>query len=146
MTTAPFDFAALDLASACDAPHEFELKHPQTEDGLGVFVSVVGVESATFQAYVRAEGNKARRKQFKGRGASEPVTIEDEEDSLLRAVVACMTGWRTVIDGKSEPVIYIAGDAKQFTETNAVAWLKQFRWAAQQINAATADLGNFMKG
>jgi hypothetical protein len=145
MTDQAFDFAALDLASACDTPHEFELKHPQTGDGLGVFISVVGAESATFQAYVRAEGNKARRKQFASRGKDEPVMVEEEEDTLLRAVVACVTGWRTVIDGESAPVIVWAGRKLEFTADTALKWLKQFRWAAQQINAATADLGNFIK-
>lgn len=145
MTTAPFDFAALDLASACDTPHEFEIKHPHTGEGTDVFVSVVGAESRTFQDYARAEGNKARRKMVKGRN-DEPQTIEEEEDTLLRAVAVCMKGWRTITDGKSEPVVVVAGDKWEFSQAKAVEWLKQFRWVAQQVNAATADLGNFIKG
>jgi hypothetical protein len=110
-----------------------------------VFVSVVGAESATFQKYVREEGNRARRRQFKNRGKDEPTLIEEEEETLLKAVVACMTGWRTVTDGESEPVIIWDKRKLEFSADTALKWIKQFRWVGQQVNAATADLGNFIK-
>jgi len=147
-TTAPFDFAALDLTAAADTPVEIEIKHPVSGDGLGVFVSVVGAESATFQTYLRAQANAARRKAFeasrKGK-QDEPTTVEQDEDDIIRAVAACMTGWRTVVDGISQPAIVWDGRSLEFSEHNACLWLKQFRWVRGQINEATADMGNFIK-
>ena len=146
MDTKAFDFAALDLAEAADKPFEFEIKHPESGDGLGVFVSVVGAESATFQAYIRAEGNKARRRQFEQqrKGREEPMTLEEEEETILRALAACMTGWRSVIDGQDEPVIMWGGNRLQFSTDAAIKWLKQFRWVREQVNKATADIANFI--
>lgn len=147
MTAKPFDLASLDLAQACDNPYEFELEHPATGDGLGIFLSVVGAESATFQAFVRAEGNKARRRRMESerRGKDEPVTIEAEESALISAVSACLTGWRTVTDGKSEPVIVWGDRRLEFTADNARDVLRHFRWMVPQVNKATGDLTHFIK-
>lgn len=142
-----FDFATLDLAQACDKPYEFELENPVTGDGLGVFVSVVGAESATFQAFVRTEGNKARKRRMEAerRGKDDPLLIEDEEAALVSAVAACMTSWRTVVDGKSEPVIVWGERRLEFTPDNARDVLRKFRWMIPQINKATGDLTHFIK-
>lgn len=143
-----FDFDTLDLLEATDKPFEFELVRPDTSEGIGVFVSVVGAESQTFQTYMREETNHTRREAFKAQRKGkdvEPSTAEEDEDRLLRAVAACMTGWRTVIDGKSEPVIVWAGDRLEFSRENAVRWMKRFRWVRAQVNEATADLTNFIK-
>ena len=142
-----FDFADLDISKAGDRPFEFEINHPQTEKGLGVFVSVVGAESNTFQSYMREEANKVREDAWRKRNskkADEMMTVEREEDFILAAIAHCMTGWRTEIEGKSEPIIFIAGERMEFNQANAVRWLKQFRWVRQQVNDATADLSNFI--
>lgn len=146
-TTDPFDFAALDLGVAMDKPCEFEITHPHTLEGLGVFVSVVGEESDTFRAYTRAMVNSARVDAFRkqrSKGAAEPRRAEEDEKVINEAIAACMTGWRTVIDGKSEPVILIGGERLEFSQANAIRWIDKFRWARQQVNDATADLGNFI--
>ncbi len=142
-----FDFATLDLTKACDNPYEFELEHPATGEGIGVFVSVVGAESATFQAFVRAEGNKARKRRMEAerRGKDEPLTIEEEEAALISAVAACITGWRTEVGGKSEPIIVWGERKLEFTPDNARDVLSKFRWMVPQINKATGDLTHFLK-
>lgn len=144
-----FDFNDLDLEVICDQPFEFELVHPDTEDGLGVFVSVVGTESATFQKFLRGEQNNARKEAFeaqrKGADADKPKPVEEDEDTLCRAIAAAMVGWRTVIDGESKPVITWGGKGIEFSQANAVLWLKKFKWARVQVNRQTGDLGNFTK-
>lgn len=144
-----FDFDELDLEALCDQPFEFELVHPQTEEGLGVFISVVGSESATFQKFLRAEQNRARKEAFeaqkKGGDAEKPKPVEDDEETICRAVAAAMTGWRTEINGESKPVINWGGKGLEFNQHNAVLWLRKFKWARLQINRQTGDLGNFIK-
>lgn len=143
----PFDFDALDLATAAETPYEFEVRHPDTGDGLGVFVSVIGAESETFQQYLRAEANALRRKAFesqrKGKGDG-PVMFEEEEETGLRALAMCVKGWRTVIDGKSESVIIVGGKRLEFGFDNVLVWLRKFRWVRGQINEETASLANFV--
>jgi len=118
-----------------------------TEKGLGVFVSVVGAESEKFQTYMRAEVNKARQDAYlkRNRKADAPVPFEEEEATITRAIAACITAWRTVVDGKSEPAIFNKGERIEFSEAAALKWLTQYPWVRKQINDATADLLNFIK-
>lgn len=148
MTKTAFDFASLDIATAAEQPFEFELKHPTEGNGLGVFVSVIGSESATFQAYLRREGNAARLRNFERQrkgGDDKPMTVEAEEEALIRALATCMTAWRTVIGGTSKPVIVWDGKELEFTQDNAAAWLTRFKFVRGQVNEATGELGNFIK-
>lgn len=142
------DLATLDLAKSADTPFEFELKHPESHEGLGIYVSVIGSESETFNTYMREKANAARLKGFEQqrRGKAEtPPTIEEEEGMVVDAIATCMTGWRTVKDGKSEATITCDGKALEFSKGNAVEVLRRFRWIRAQVNEATADLGNFIK-
>jgi len=142
------DFDSLDLATASEKPFELELKHPQTSNGLGVFVSVIGSESNTFQTYLRREANAARLRNFertrKGDG-DKPMTVEEEEKAMVGALAVCLTGWRTVKDGKSVPTVTWGGKEYEFTQEAAVEWLRKFKWVRGQINEATGDLANFIK-
>lgn len=145
MTNAAFNFQSLDLAAAAEKPHEFEVTHPESGEGLGVFLSVIGMESATFQRYVRDEGNRARERAFKERSKdAKPLTIDEEEDALIRALAVCVVGWRTEIDGKSEPVVLWGADKLECNRDNAAKVLRQFRWMREQVNAAASDIGNFI--
>lgn len=150
-TTNPpgFDFDSLDLAVASETPFEFELVHPESKQGLGVFVSVIGSESETFQAYIRREANAQRLKNFQRQrkgGDDKPTTIEEEEAALIEALAVCVKGWRTVINGESKPVIVWAGVELPFGRELAVKWLAKFKFIRAQVNEATGDLGNFIKG
>lgn len=154
MTAKPqaFDFSALDIASAADQPHEFELvfppTHPNEGEGIGVFVSVIGAESATFQRFIREEANRMQDEQWRKRRTNKPeppMSIEEQETKITEAIAHAVTGWRTVIDGKSEPVIYDAGNPIEFSRPACVQWLLKYSWVRDQINKATADLSNFIK-
>jgi len=140
-----FDFDELDIGAKADVPFELELVHPETRAGLGVFIAVVGSDGDTFQAYLREEDNRERRRAFDRRGKpDEPDTAEQREDRMLRALAACMKGWRTVIDGNSEAVIYWSGRKIEFSRDNAIKWMAKFRWVRGQINEATGNLQNFL--
>jgi hypothetical protein len=143
----PVDFDSLDMAQACEKPYEFELIHPQSKAPLGVFVAVVGPESAKFKERVRREINRDRRKEFeakrKGKEA-EPSTIEEDEAFSVSLVADLVTGWRTVTDGKSEPVVIWKGEKLDFNSDNLNRWLSHFPWVRLQINEAANDLGNFL--
>ena len=135
-----FDFATLDTATACETPFEFEIRRPDTGAGLGVFVSVIGMQGATMTAYARQEANAARIKAYEAErtGKALPVqTLEDDEESILKALAKCMTGWRTVIEGKSKPVIVVDGEEVPFSPAAALDWLRRFRWVREQVAAVS---------
>lgn len=141
------DFDTLDAGIASENPYEFELVHPASKEPLGVFISVVGPESAAFKNRVRREINRDRRRAFEAQRKNkptEPNTIEEDEEFSISLVVDLVTGWRTVKDGKSEPVIYWKGEKLEFNPDNLAKWLTHFAWVRVQVNEAASDLGNFL--
>lgn len=141
------DFAALDTAAASEKPYEFELVHPKSKKPLGVFISVVGPESAAFKNKVRKQINRDRIKAFQasrnGKGG-EPSTIEEDEAEGVTLISELVKGWRTVKDGKSESVIYWSEEKLAFSPEALTRWLTHFPWVREQINEAASDLGNFL--
>lgn len=144
----PFDFGGVNLAKIADEPQELELTHPGNGEPLGVFLSVRGYESETFKVLARRENNAARKREFEAaRKQREALrTIEDDEATGKRLTLALIAGWRTVIDGKSEPVIYNGGERVDFTPENAAWFLDQFDWVTKQVNEFASDVRNFTKG
>jgi len=146
--TDALDFDTLDTGAACEKPTEFQLNHPTTKKPLGVFLSVVGPESAAFKNKIRRQINLDRKKAFeaqrKNNGAIEPSTIEEDEVETVNLIAELVKGWRTDKDGKSEPVIYWKGDKLPFSAENLHRWLTHFPWVRDQINEFTKDIGNFL--
>lgn len=137
-----FDLASLDYVTACEQPYEFELVHPVEKTGLGIFFSVIGAESGTFQSYVRTETNAARQRAFDQRksGKETPSTVDEDEAAMIKALAVCIKGWRT---GK-KPVLLWSGRELEFTPENVVTVMRQFKWMREQVNEATGELGNFI--
>lgn len=143
------DFADMDVAAASETPFEFELKHPATHAPLGVFVSVFGPESAAFKAKIFADQNRERRRIFeqqrKGR-PPEPKTMEEDTAAAVKLIGTLVAGWRTVRDGKSEPVIVWGKERLECTTENVVRWLTHFSWVRKQVDEASGDIENFIAG
>jgi len=141
------DFDSLDTSSASEKAQEFELVHPASKKPLGVFLKVLGPESKAFKERVRREINRDRRRSFeaqrKGK-ASEPNTLEEDEAFGIELVADLVKGWRTVTDGKSEPVIQWGTEKLDFNPDNLKRWLTHFQWVIPQINDFTNELGNFL--
>lgn len=145
--TSILDFDSLDTAVASERAFELELTHPKTNALLGVFISIVGMESAEVKAEIRKDINRERVKEFQAaRNAKDaaPKTIEEQEAETVKLAIRVCKGWRTVIDGKSEPVITWKGEKLDFTPENLARWMSNFGWARLQIIGAASDLGNFM--
>lgn len=147
MTKEATDFDSLDSGAACEKSYEFELLHPTTDKPLGVFVSVLGPESGAFKNRVRKEVNRDRRRTFeaqrKGKNV-EPQLLEEDEEFGVSLLTEVVTGWRTVKDGKSEPVIYWKGEKLEFSKDNVGRWLMHFPWARKQISDESSKLENFL--
>lgn len=135
------DLASLSAKEACEKGFELELRHPVTNEPLGVFIGVVGSESEAFQQHVRKKANERLRKQFTAqrKGGDDAPTIEQAESDAIDLLVACTTSWRT----GDEPTIKHSGKSLEFNETN-VRFLYAERWIRAQVDEAVGDLGNFL--
>lgn len=146
--TDAIDFDSLDTGIASEKPHEFELVHPGNKKPLGVFLNVLGPDSKAHKERLRRQLNRDRRKEFeaarKNKGAVEPSTFEEDEAFGVDLFADLIVGWRTVTDGKSEPVIVWKGEKLDFNRDNLVRWVAHFQWVIPQIKDVTDDLGNFL--
>lgn len=145
---APIDFADLDAGTACETPFEFELAHPATKKPLGVFVSVIGMESDDQKTWFRQKLNRERRKDFEAKRKNQPLepnSFEEDEAETIEMCARLMRGWRTVLDGKSEPVIHWDKEKLEFNADNAARWLARFQWVRPQIIEEANAVGNYLK-
>ncbi len=143
-----FDFDGLDTRAACEMPYEFELNHPVTKAPLGVFISVIGSESQAISNRFRKAENDKRRKAFEAQrkpGSDAPKMLEEDEADTVSLTVDLVKGWRTVIDGKSEPVIHWKEEKLDFNADNARRWLTHFPWVRLQVIEEATEVGNFLK-
>jgi hypothetical protein len=82
--------------------------------------------------------------QRKGKHA-EPKLIEEDEADSISMCGDLMRGWRTVIEGKSEPVIYWGAEKLEFNDANVERWLANFRLGPPADHRSGGDVGNFLK-
>lgn len=123
------DLNDLDLSAAAERGYEFELRHPGTQAPLGMFVTVQGEDSDTYQAELRA----MQQRRLTGRQA--PRTVEQIDEQALDLLVLATIGWRGIQrDGSELPC----------TPENVRAVYRKFRWVREQVDAAVGDRANFL--
>lgn len=134
------DLSSIDTVAACNTGAEFQLKHPTTDDKLGVFITVVGKDSDIFREFQRKTFNRYMRDEALAKKKGKDVKIrsaEDLEDDSLDLLVACTLGWRNMVD---------AGQEVSFSPDEARRIYKKYPWIRDQVNEAVGDLELFMKG
>lgn len=136
------DLGELDTVKACNDGAEIELRHPVTKAPLGIFWTVLGKDSDAFREHVRDTINDdLRRARNKKRTGDEAQTVEMAEQRALELLLVCSRGWRT----GDQPVINLNGEQLTFSVSNAKRVLTAMPWVKDQIDAAIADLENFLK-
>lgn len=132
------DLSALDTVAACDKGARIELRHPVTNEPLGVFITVLGKDSQAFRDHLRASINERLRREAlaKRRGRDlEPMTVEVGEAEGIDLLVVCTVGW--------EGVTY-KGQPLEFNVPNARTLYADLPWVRKQVDEAIGDLENFM--
>lgn len=144
MTKKTFDLANMDTVAACNEGSEIELRHPVTNEPLGIFWTVYGVHSDTYREYWREIANERIRKEEmakkRGRG-SEILTAESVEEQGIDFLTVCSKGWRT----GDKPTITLRNEELAFNVPNVKKVLSGFPWVRKQIDEGISDLENFMK-
>lgn len=144
MSKKAFDLGSIDTVAACNKGAEIELRHPATNEPLGIFWTVLGTDSDAFREYTKESLNDRIRKEAlaKKRGRDVEVrTIEDSEQDTINLLTVCSTGWRSI----DKPTIAFKGEELQFNVANVKRVLTELPWIRRQIDEAIGDLENFMK-
>ncbi len=121
---------------------EIELRHPQTDDGLGIFMSIAGPEHDSRRAATFAAQRRTRRQLAKAKGNDvwkmlAEADPEDEEEHMTDFLVACTLGWRNLdIDGR--PLEFNAANARKLYTDPKRAWVRR------QVRAALDDANLFI--
>lgn len=142
------DLASLDTSAACDKGAEIELRHPTTNEPLGLFVTVLGKDSQIFRDHVKQDVNaRIRREALANKRGKDlpPPTAEEAEDKATELLVVCTLGWRQRVEGdKFKETITFAGEELAFTVANAKRVYESLLWFRRQVDEAIGDLENFI--
>ena len=132
------DLADLDTTAACDKGAEIELRHPVTNEPLGIFVTVLGKDSSAFKEYMRTAINDKLRKEAmaKKRGKDiDPATYEAAESETIDLLIVCTVGWRNMVMG---------GKQLEFNVPNARTVYSTYSWIRKQVDEGISNLENFI--
>jgi hypothetical protein len=113
---------------------EIELRHPVTKEGLGMYVTISGKDSESWQAAQRTRMN-SRLNEAKKTGATTP-TAEQIEAENMTMLCRAILGWRSLVLG---------GEELLYTPDNVRMLLTDYPWVKDQIDEEISDRGNFIK-
>lgn len=135
------DLSALDTISACNTPKEFELVHPTSRVGLGIFWSVLGKDSDTYRGRIRAMADENLRR---GNAGLAPMdnTLSKLEAKNIDTLAAVTTGWRSDKPG----IVTFKGEELAFTPDNVRRVLTELPAAREQVQEQVNNLGNWLDG
>lgn len=143
-----FDLDSLDTGAACDKGAEIELKHPTTNEPLGLFVTILGKDSQVFREHVKQDVNaRIRREALASKRGKDvaPPTAEEAEDKATELLVICTLAWRQRNeDGSFKDTITYKGEELSFNVPNAKTVYTNLLWFRRQVDEAIGDLENFI--
>lgn len=144
------DLSTLNAADASETTFDLELKHPVTNEPLGLFISHKGMQSRAVLDVSRRQGNELLRKSFKARRGGkdeEAPTIEEGGKRAAKLLAAATVGWFEMKDGKKIEGFDFGGDRLSFSPAEAERLYDNpgFAWLRLQLDESVGDLGNFIR-
>lgn len=134
MTKDVFDLASLDTVSRCEAGTELELTHPATGDGLGVYLTLAGVDSKTWRKAATAMGEKRAGKRGK-------ITADDITAGGIEILARCTLSWRS----SDKATVRVDGEELTCSLDNARKLYTRFPWAREQADTWASDRANYLR-
>lgn len=146
------DLKALDTTQASNEGFELQLAHPGSGELLGIFITVLGRDSAAFRT-LQTEQNKRRiQRMTKGTGARMSLAAEEMEEEAVELLSACTRAWRQEekpVDEEdavsSKDTLTVEGKELPCTRANAADLYRKFTWIREQVDAGVTDRQNFIK-
>ncbi|NJB67496.1 hypothetical protein GGQ74_001136 [Desulfobaculum xiamenense] len=127
----PLDLASLDTAARAEEGAVLQLRHPATEEPLGVYVTLAGADSGICRKAQMAIGRKRIRRMKTG-----AVSPEEAEEEALELLSRCTLGWEGVT---------VDAQVLDFSRENAVALYRRFPWIREQVDRFIGDRANYIK-
>ena len=128
------DISELMTQEAHEEGAEVEIFHPDNrKKSMGVFFTVLGIDSKAFQAAEK----KAYNDQLSEFTKSGSITEETQIESEVKQVSAVVTGWRGIQSGK---------DDLPYSKEKCVELMTKSPWMRKQIDRFIGDRKNFIKG
>lgn len=119
------------LADLAPVSAELKLKHPITDEELGVSLTVIGTETVEFKAAF-----KSIQKKRATLSKEEATDVEGVEAAANELLAACVIGWSSdeFFDG-------------EFTKEKMLGILENpgFEWLTRQLNKFIDDRSNFFR-
>lgn len=119
----------MDISTLVSKERVIEIKHPATEQDLGIRVTIMSINDDRMKSIRRRCIN--RRLELEKRGKS--LKADDLEDNEIELIIGAVTGWDWYGD------IDFNGAKPEFNENNLRKVLSTFPWFKQQIDDAITD-------
>lgn len=137
------DLASLDTAVACDNAIDYELRHPVTDEPIGVFIKIIGKDSNKLRDAIRKRINaRLRADAIRRNNKPEIRTAEQIEAESIDLLVLATEGWYCA---ESQNAIEYKGDFLTYNEENVRKVYTEQLWIRQQIDEACGDIDRFFK-
>lgn len=148
------DLEDLDSVKGSNEGFQVELYHPGTMKNLGIFITVLGRDSAEYNDKLSDQNRRRASKMFRG-GASafarNMLTKEELDQDTIEILASCTKGWRQVEADKddpdvehSKPTITVGGEELTCTPANVTKVYRDYPWIREQVDLAVSDRANFM--
>jgi hypothetical protein len=138
------DIGTIGMAANANAGVEVEIFHPGTTKNLGIFITVLGKDSAEFLKLQRAQQKRRMDKMAKfGAFKVNAISPEEIEEDAVELLAACTKKWRQV--GVKDGCIKWKGQELACTMGNAEMVYAEAAWLKEQIDAAIGDRSLFTK-
>ena len=123
----------MDLNAIKAIDREVELRHPATDEGLGMFFSLRSPHSDEVRKAERSWLNKrlAKRKQN--------LTAESLEAAAEAKIESAVSGWRF------ESEVTIDGEQPEFSPSALRALIRDHVWIRQFLDEELGDFGSFFE-
>jgi hypothetical protein len=124
----------VDIGSIKASDREIELKHPVSEEGLGLFFSIRSPYSDEVKKAQRAWLNErlAKKKQT--------LTAEALEAAKEKQIMAAVSGWRFEGDAN------INGEQPAFSPVALRELIREHEWIRQALDEELGDTSGFFEG
>jgi len=142
------DLGDIDTVEAANGGFEVELYHPATNEDLGIFITILGKDSDTFQKISRQQNKKRMERMSKNGFRAGKVTAPSQEEidaDNLEMITACSISWRTSEEDEEKATILFNGEDLPFSIGAAKKLYSARPWIKEQIDIAIGDRANFIK-
>ncbi|KRG47342.1 hypothetical protein ARC20_03155 [Stenotrophomonas panacihumi] len=122
-----------DLSNIVAAERTIDIKHPATEEPLGLCLTLL----PDSHPQVRAAQRRTMNERLSGRGGK--ATAERMEQARIDMLVASIGGWNW------QGELTFHGEKPEFTAGNLRAVFKELPWVAEQVDQALGDRAAFFR-